>query len=134
MSENPEESDDDSAETAPRPAPPEGRVYRRVVYARVTEAEWEVIRKKASGANVSMSRYLVRSALARGSVPSREEKARLEDSLYRMRRASIRLRQLAGLRWVQSADPDAVEMLREAASLLEQLVQEMTRRLYGGGR
>lgn len=81
-----------------------------------------------------MSRYLVGGALSRKPPPTREEKARLEETLYRLRRTAIRLRQLAGLRWMQSADPDTADMVCETAALLEGLLREMTRRVYGSGK
>lgn len=137
-----EEGADETQDTASTPSPKsrrdsneenEGRLYTRVVYVRVTESEWKTIQQRALGSEFSMSRYLVQTALSRKPPPSREERARLEDLHYRFRRTAIRLRQLAALRWMQTADPETVEMIRETATLLEQLIQELTRRAYGKG-
>lgn len=42
-----EESDSHDSVGSPESAVEDGRLYRRVVYVRVTETEWEAIRQRA---------------------------------------------------------------------------------------
>jgi hypothetical protein len=106
------------------------KIYRRVVYARVTDEEWSLIQLRSDQAGLSMSRYLVETGLRGKTPPTRADRARLQFLLYQFRRAAIALNQVAADRLVMAVGgSETRQLLRETASLLEQLAQELTRRM-----
>ena len=106
------------------------KLYRHVVYARVTEQEWLTIQVRADGAGLSMSRYLVETGLRGKPPPTKADRARLQFLLYQFRRTAVSLNQVSIDRLVMAVGgSETRELLRETASLLEQLAQELTRRL-----
>lgn len=106
------------------------KLYRHVVYARVTEQEWLTIQVRADGAGLSMSRYLVETGLRGKPPPTKADRARLQFLLYQFRRTAVSLDQVSIDRLVMAVGgSETRELLRETASLLEQLAQELTRRL-----
>ena len=122
-----------------RAAPPPRR-YVATLYARATEDEKRRIEQKALAAGLSVSRYLVRAAAEEKLPPSREERKRLEELLYRFKRASLFLDHLVT---TSTSGPDRSggggtgaaagvprpEEVREAARLLASLATELKRRL-----
>jgi len=128
----PDSSPGDGARKKRTPPVPAPRRFVATLYARATEEEKRRIEKKAAGAGLSVSRYLVRAAAEEKLPPSLEEKARLEDLLYRFKRASLFLDHLvancAGLERAGATVPQQRE-IREAARLLSVLATELKRRL-----
>ena len=112
--------------------PPAPRRYVATLYARATEDEKRRIERKAEAAGLSVSRYLVRAAAEEKLPPNREERARLEDLLYRFKRASLFLDHLvvngAGLERA-GASPQEQREIRETAGILGSLASELRRRL-----
>jgi hypothetical protein len=106
------------------------KIYHRVIYARVTEQEWLTIQVRANGSGLSMSRYLVETGL-RGKPPhTKADRARLQFLLYQFRRAAVAINQVATDRLVMAVGgSETRQLLRETASLLELLAQELTRRI-----
>ena len=106
------------------------KIYQRVVYARVTEQEWSAIQLRSGLAGLSMSRYLVETGLRGKPPPTRADRARLQFLLYQFRRAALAIHQVAADRLVMAVGgSETRQLLRETASLLEQLAQELTRRI-----
>lgn len=114
------------------PLPHKGpqKIYQRVVYARVTDEEWSTIQLRADQAGLSMSRYLVETGLRGKPPPTKADRARLQFLLYQFRRAAVAINQVATDRLVMAVGgSETRQLLRETASLLEQLAQELTRRI-----
>ncbi|WP_395141995.1 plasmid mobilization protein [Armatimonas sp.] len=106
------------------------KIYPRVVYARVTEQEWSTIQLRADQSGLSMSRYLVETGLRGKPPPTKADRARLQFLLYQFRRAAVAINQVATDRLVMAVGgSETRQLLRETASLLEQLAQELTRRI-----
>jgi len=112
--------------------PPAPRRYVATLYARATEEEKRRIERKAQAAGLSVSRYLVRAAAEEKLPPNREERTRLEDLLYRFKRASLFLDHLvvngAGLERAGASAQQQRE-IRETAGILGALAGELRRRL-----
>jgi hypothetical protein len=106
------------------------KIYHRVVYARVTDQEWSTIQLRADQVGLSMSRYLVETGLRGKPPPTKADRARLQFLLYQFRRAAVAVNQVATDRLVMAVGgSETRQLLRETASLLEQLAQELTRRI-----
>lgn len=106
------------------------KIYPRVVYARVTDQEWNTIQLRANLSGLSMSRYVVEAGLRDKPPPTRADHARLQFLLHQFRRAIISINQVACDRLVMVVGgSDTRQLLRETASLLEQLTQELTQRI-----
>ena len=106
------------------------KIYPRVVYARVTEQEWSTIQLRSDQTGLSMSRYLVEAGLNEKPPVTIADRARLQFLLYQFRRAAICINQVATDRLVIAVGgSDTRQLLQEVFALLEQLVQELIRRI-----
>ncbi len=106
------------------------KIYPRVVYARVTDQEWQTIQMRANDSGLSMSRYLVEAGLRRKTPNTKADRARLQSLLYQFRRAAVAVNQLEADRLIMIVGGREMrELLQETARLLEQLAQELTRRI-----
>jgi hypothetical protein len=123
----------------PTPAPPRtSKRYGASLFVRATPDEKRRIEAGARAAGLSVSRYLVRCALAQGRPPpTRQERAHLETLLHAFKRTALSLRRLGGgvsapgLRRL-GAEPALLAELAEVAALLESLAREVARRVAGG--
>lgn len=106
------------------------KVYSHVVYARVTDHEWSMIQLRASQAGLSMSRYLVETGLRKKPPQTKADRARLQALLYQFRRAAVAINQVATDQLIlMVGGSETRELLQETGRLLEQLAQELTRRI-----
>jgi hypothetical protein len=119
--------------------PGTGKRFGASLFVRATPDEKRRIEARARAANLSVSRYLVRCALAQGRPPpTRQERAHLETLLFAFKRTALSLRRLGssanapGLRRL-GAEPSLAGELAEVAALLESLARELARRIGGGG-
>ena len=123
-----------------RSVPPQrGKLYNASLFVRATGEEKRRIEARARAAGLSVSRYLVRCALAEGKPPpTRQERAHLETLLHAFKRTALSLRRLGssahatGLRRL-GADPALAGEMAEVAALLESLAREVAKRVTGSG-
>jgi len=106
---------------------------------RATGEEKRRIEARAKAAGLSVSRYLVRCALAEGKPPpTRQERAHLETLLHAFKRTALSLRRLGGSAHATGlrrlgADPALAAEMAEVAALLESLAREVAKRVAGSG-
>ncbi|WP_309715472.1 hypothetical protein [Armatimonas sp.] len=106
------------------------KIYPRVVNARVTDQEWSTIQLRSDQAGLSMSRYLVEAGLREKPPVTLAERARLQFLLYQFHRAATCINQVATDRLVIAVGgSDTRQLLQEVFALLEQLAQELIRRI-----
>ena len=126
------------APPTPPPPPPPRKLYGASLFVRATGEEKRRIEARAEAAGLSVSRYLVRCALAEGRPPpTRQERAHLETLLHAFKRTALSLRRLGssahatGLRRL-GAEPALAGEMAEVAALLESLAREVAKRVTGG--
>jgi len=127
------------APPTPPPPPPPRKLYGASLFVRATGEEKRRIEARAEAAGLSVSRYLVRCALAEGRPPpTRQERAHLETLLHAFKRTALSLRRLGssahatGLRRL-GAEPALAGEMAEVAALLESLAREVAKRVTGSG-
>lgn len=69
--------------------------YTKTALVRCTEDELNKIHKKAEVANLSLSRFFVKSALSDGQVLTAEEKEEFKQLRFEVRKVGINLNQIA---------------------------------------
>ena len=106
--------------------------YPRRMLVRMTEEERRLLGKRAHASYLSLSRYLVQTAMQGKSPPTQAEKEQLERLLFLLKRAATILTQLLGnaraLR-LTGADREMETYLANAVDLMTRLCNELKRRL-----
>ena len=113
----------DPTSRAPKEKKP---LYR--ISIRMTSEERKIIGQKATRVHLSLSRFLVESALS-DEVITPQDKARLRWLLSLFEKMSDRLRSLSDCPALLRAEPAVRQELTAALHLVEALMQEMRKRL-----
>ena len=99
---------------------------------RMTEEERRILGRRSHAAYLSLSRYLVQTAMQGKAPPTQAEKEQLERLLFLLKRAATILTQLLGnaraLR-LTGADKEMEGYLENAVDLMTRLCNELKRRL-----
>jgi len=118
---------------------PQRKLYDASLFVRATGEEKRRIEARAKAAGLSVSRYLVRCALAEGKPPPTcQERAHLETLLHAFKRTALSLRRLGGSAQATGlrrlgAEPALAGEMAEVAALLESLAREVAKRVAGNG-
>ena len=106
--------------------------YPRRMLVRMTEEERRLLGKRAHASYLSLSRFLVQTAMQGKAPPTQAEKEQLERLLFLLKRAATILTQLLGnartLR-LTGADREMESYLENAVDLMTRLCNELKRRL-----
>jgi hypothetical protein len=106
--------------------------FPRRMLVRMTEEERRTLGKRAHAAYLSLSRYLVQTAMEGKAPPTQAEREQLERLLFLLKRAATILTQLLGnaraLR-LMGADKEMEGYLENAVDLMTRLCNELKRRL-----
>ena len=106
--------------------------YPRRLLIRMTDEERRVLGKRAHAAYLSLSRYLVQSAMQGKAPPTEAEREQLERLLFLLRRAATILTQVLGNARVlrlTGVDRDMESHLVNAVELMNRLCQALKKRL-----
>lgn len=104
-------------------------VHRLLI--RMTREERRLLGRKAHAAEMSLSRFLIQSAMRGKTPPTQAERAELESLMFLLRRAAnILNRLLANTRAMRlvGADAEIENELKNARELLVRLLAELRRR------
>jgi|GEM_PF-2449091 len=109
---------------------PKKKKYPKHALARMTAGEHAELRRRASGAGLSLSRYLVESGLAPSRLPPAEGREERDRALFHQRRAGDQLARLTHAleRGATVRAPELGEALRAHAEASRALAGA-----YGGG-
>ena len=106
--------------------------YPRRMLVRMTEEERRVLGRRSHAAYLSLSRYLVQTAMEGKAPPTQAEKEQLERLLFLLKRAATILTQLlsnARILRLTGANREMESHLEAAVELMTRLCNELKRRL-----
>lgn len=106
--------------------------YPRRLLIRMTTEERRTLGRKAHAAELSISRFVIQSAMRGKAPPSQAERAELESLMFLVKRAAnVLTRLLANARAMRliGADKEIEEQLKGASDILLRLLAELRRRL-----
>jgi hypothetical protein len=106
--------------------------YDKSALVRLTEPELKQLHKKAQKAELSLSRFFVKSALSDGQVLTAEEREEIKQLRFEIRKIGVNLNQIAyqinASRTGRSEPPTETE-ITEIQKLVEQILKKLLKKL-----
>lgn len=106
--------------------------YDKASLVRLTISELESISQKAKKANLSVSRFLVKSGLSDGKVLTTEEKEELNQLRFEVRKVGVNLNQIAysiNLSRRGNGQPPTQAEINEIQDLIKQVLHKLLKKL-----
>jgi hypothetical protein len=106
--------------------------YEKAAFVRCTEPELKQLHEKAKRANLSLSRFLVKSALSEGQVLTAEEQEEIKQLRFEIRKIGINLNQIAysiNASRRGSGEPPAQSEIDRILKLTEQMLKKLLEKL-----
>ncbi len=111
---------------------PRSKVYIKQILARTTEKEFAELHDRAKKANLSLSRYLVKSALSDGQVLTIEEREEINNLRYEVRKVGINLNQIAyqiNISQRGKGEPPKDDEIDEIQKTVNQILRKLLKKL-----
>jgi hypothetical protein len=109
-----------------------GKKYDKSALVRCTEPELKKIHEKAKRANLSLSRFLVKSALSDGKVPTAEEQEEIRQLRFELRKIGVNLNQIAyqiNTSRHGASEPPPQSEIDEVQKLVEHVLKTLLKKL-----
>jgi hypothetical protein len=108
------------------------KIYEKRTEVRLTEPELKQLHEKAKRAKLSLSRFLVKSALSDGKVLTAEEQEDIKQLRFEIRKIGVNLNQIAysiNASRRGQGQPPAQSEINEIQKLVEQVLKNLLKKL-----
>jgi hypothetical protein len=108
------------------------KLYEKSALVRCTEKELKQLHQRAEVSGLSLSRFLIKSALSDGKVPTAEEKEEIKQLRFEIRKIGVNLNQIAyqiNASRRGASDPPTTSEIDEIQNLVEQILKKLLKKL-----
>lgn len=108
------------------------KLYDKKALVRCAEPELKQLHEKAKEANLSLSRFLVKSGLSDGKVLTTQERQEINQLRFEIRKIGVNLNQIAysiNLNRRGQGQPPTQNEINEIQNLIEQVLRKLLKKL-----